>query len=403
MIYKNSLEDYIKDLNSLDLSALTRQQEKQLGLTISKAEFEFRKCVLVSPYGIKRFYDFYKERHQIINELRHAKPSNLSDKEIKSLDELISSDKDYARLFSDVFNKYEEAVEKLKFYRKMLNEKFCSPDRRKRINARISNLIEEFGDNFEEIYCEMKNKKSLISTAESSLVKSNLRFVISIAKRYWRTGIPISDLVGEGNLGLMHAIKRFDPEKDTRLTTFAYKCIKHRIERAISQYIRVLDTPEKTGHQIAVLRKIENEFKSHYGREPDNCELAERANMSVERVSFLRNKFLSRFLSIDKYFSYKEDNLGLNGIITYNDKEMVGNDIPDVSRRTIEKLLKKIEIIDPRMSIILIQRFGLNGSEKRTLKEIGKVLGINRERVRQLEKKALRQLKILMRNEQISV
>lgn len=391
MVYNDSFDYYLKDVWSLKLNILTKEQEKELGRAISEAETDFRKCVLTSAYGTKTFYDFYKKKFQAVSELKRIKPDGISDKTIKVLDDLVRADEESTRLFSDVLAKYENAVEKARYYNGLLSEQ-CGPNRKRHINVRLSNLREEFGADFETAYKEMRHKYNSITAAEHKLAESNLRFVISIAQKYRRTGIPMSDLVGWGNIGLMLAVKRFNPENGNKLATFAYKCIKHRIERAINLNLKAFGIPNRIAWKILKYKKINSQFIGQYGRKPDDEEMAERMDIPVKDSCLLREKISSRTSSIDMHLN-DDTEASMRDMITYSDKEERNTNIPNIDRSTLIRLMGKFEDIDERAKPLLIGRFGLDGNEPKTLEALGNELGITRERVRQIETKSLRRLR----------
>ncbi len=223
--------------------------------------------------------------------------------------------------------------------------------------------------------------------ALKKLTESNLRFVVSYVKKYRGMGLSLLDLINEGNLGLIEAAKRFDPTKNVKFISYAVWWIRQAVIHALSKYSRIYHLPQKLSDQISEMKRTRAQMKKELRRDPTREELAERMKTSVENVEdweILSGRDIS--LS-DKY--YDEDvEVGdrikdsLSPSVEY---QIVKNSIEEQIRGMLEEL-------DDKEALVLKLRFGLEDDKSHTLQEIGDKLNLTRERIRQIEKKAMRKL-----------
>ncbi len=219
------------------------------------------------------------------------------------------------------------------------------------------------------------------------LVESNLRFVVSYVKKYRGMGLSLSDLINEGNLGLIEAAKRFDPKRNVKFISYAVWWIRQAIIHALTQQARIYHLPQKLSDQIAEMKRVRAELKKTLGREPNRAELARRMGVSEEDIQDLEI-FSERDISLsDKYFDSEievgdklEDQISPS--VEY---QIIKNSIENQIRELLSELEEK-------ESLILKLRFGLEDDKPRTLQEIGDRLNLTRERIRQIEQKAMRKL-----------
>jgi RNA polymerase primary sigma factor len=223
--------------------------------------------------------------------------------------------------------------------------------------------------------------------ALKELIESNLRFVVSYVKKYKGMGIGMFDLINEGNLGLIEAAKRFDPSRNVKFISYAVWWIRQAIIHALTRYSRAYHLPQKLSDRISDMKRKTAALKGELDREPTREEIAKRMDIAedeVEDLEILDGKNVS--LS-DKYF---EEGVEMEDRIEDNltpsvEYQIIKNSI----QRQIREML---EGLDEKEAHVIKLRFGLDDDKARTLQEIGDMLKLSRERIRQIEQKAMRKL-----------
>jgi RNA polymerase sigma factor (sigma-70 family) len=234
--------------------------------------------------------------------------------------------------------------------------------------------------------------------AREQLVRSNLRLVVNIAKKYGGRGMSLGDLIEEGNLGLLRAVDYFDPDRGTRFSTYAAWWIKQSIKRAMLENIQPVHIPTYMVTLINHWRHTSTELENQLGKTPDIEEMAD-----IMKVSLRKAKIIDRIVEIlsSTTDSLEGDDSGEEQIYdTSLEDQSTGQPedalVADEEKTTVLKLLNEIE---PREAAILRLHYGLNGKEPVTLRDIGKKLGLTRERIRQILRGALTKLYEYMNEE----
>jgi len=225
--------------------------------------------------------------------------------------------------------------------------------------------------------------------ARTLMINANLRLVIKIAHDYANLGLPLLDLVSEGNIGLMRAVERFDPAKGGKLSTYAAWWIKQSIKRALANQSKTIRLPVHLVDKISKMNRVASQMSEELGREPTDDELAEEVGLSPRSVSQLRTASI-RPTSLDAPIN-GDDSTEFGDLVGDEDARTPFEFLRDRNLR--DELPELLAILDPRERLIIFQRFGLDGAQPRTLEEVGNKLGVTRERIRQLQNIALMKLR----------
>jgi len=235
--------------------------------------------------------------------------------------------------------------------------------------------------------------------AKDELIKANLRFVVSIAKKYQTSGISLLDLINEGNLGLIRAVERFDPDRGYHFISYAVWWIRQAIILAISQKSSFIRLPINRTADIHRIEKVNKMLEDKLGREPTALEIAQELDVELSEVHILRN-MTYEYVSLDASVGDRDEG---SFFVMVEDKT-AESPMKKVENESLSEAIKAaISTLSPNEQEILRMRFGLDGEEPMSLQQIGKKFGLSKERIRQIEKKALRRLRHPSRSMKLQV
>jgi RNA polymerase primary sigma factor len=234
------------------------------------------------------------------------------------------------------------------------------------------------------------------AAARERMINANLRLVVTIARDYTNLGLPLLDLISEGNIGLTKAVERFDPAKGAKLSTYAMWWIKQSIKRALANQSKTIRLPVHLVDKLAKVRRVSLQMSDELGREPRDEELGEELGIATEKVARLK--------------SIGVRPASLDATIGADDSTEFGESVGDEEAQTPFELLRDrnlldemdglLDVLDKREMKIISQRFGLDGGSPKTLENVAKNFGITRERIRQLQNIALTKLRRALRKKE---
>jgi RNA polymerase primary sigma factor len=342
---------YLKEMQKISL--LTRDREIQLSRTIRKGEDSIRDLILKFPQARKELA-FLGER--------------LEEGSIKPR-EIVQAKEDY---ISRIIEKLEDTAKK------------------------GDNSNPSKGEMLEALK-QIKNAESEVGRAKREMIRSNLRLVVSIAKAYMNRGLSFLDLIQEGNLGLIKAVSKYDYTKGFKFSTYASWWIRQAITRAISDKSRTIRIPNHLLESRSKLAKAFNVLIKKLERDPTPKEMSKKTGLPLKTVNKVMG-LAKEPLSLETPIG--DDDGRLQDLIPNEDSELATENF--IENLDLSKQAQRLlSTLTPREEKILRMRFGIGEKTDYTLEEVGKQFGISRERVRQIEERALRKLKHPLRNREI--
>ncbi|WP_394129591.1 RNA polymerase sigma factor RpoS [Shewanella maritima] len=251
----------------------------------------------------------------------------------------------------------------------------------------------------EEVYFSRKSLKGC-EKSRNRMIESNLRLVVKIARRYNNRGLALLDLIEEGNLGLIRAVEKFDPERGFRFSTYATWWIRQTIERAIMNQTRTIRLPIHVVKELNVYLRTARQLAQKLDHEPTAEEIAEKLDVSTGDVSRML-KLNERITSVDTPLGGEDNDKALLDVIA--DDDSVGPDHRVQDEDLSKSIVGWLNELNTKQREVLARRFGLLGYEPSTLENVGAEIGLTRERVRQIQVEALKRLKDLLGAQGLSV
>ena len=397
---------YMREMGAVPL--LKREEEIVYAKRIEESRNELRRLTLSSPFAVVevlRVVERFKAGKASLRNLMEEAEEELEEGGHEASDEIVSKLERLRRrkpesaykllnevsLSPNIIRRIVKRIVRLEHLIEREESK-KGPRKQERAKARIKKImmrLEMKRSDLKELARQVKVHDFNMWEAKQRLIEANLRLVVSIAKRYVNLGLKFSDLIQEGNIGLMKAVDKFDYKKGYKFSTYATWWIRQAITRSIADHGRTIRIPVHMIETINRLLQTSRQLLKELGREPYPEEIAERMDIPIQKVRRIL-RLMKQTLSLETPIG--DDEESSLGDFIEDEKS------PSPADAAIEKDLSDqtnsvLETLTPREEKVLRMRFGIGEKQDYTLEEVGKVLGVTRERVRQIEAKAIRRLR----------
>ena len=406
----NIIWAYLKDIGRISL--LSSDEEYEIAKTIEEGERDIRNRLFELPQAVAELQELAallkKEAMSVVDVIKNIDEMNFTKKDeeqhrkkavtsihsIKSLYEkrgelrkaLRSRDefirKQAEKKLKNIENKFEETLTNLNLHKKVTEEIT------RRVERRVKFTDDKEAERVEKRLKQMYRIEKDLKVVKNRLIKANLRLVINIAKKYLNRGLSFLDLIQEGNMGLMKAAEKYDYQKGYKFSTYSTWWIRQAITRAIADYARTIRVPVHVLETMNKITKVTISLFQELGREPTLEEISLKAGLPLEKVRKIM-KVSNEPISIETPIG--DDDSKLADFIADPKSPSPFEELVSIS--TKEEIDKVLSTLTPREEKVIRMRLGIGEKTDYTLEEVGDVFGLTRERIRQIEAKALRKLK----------